>query len=114
MMRALLLALLLLVAPVAQAADAYWARPATLPEHFARHGAEVGARDEAAYVRLAASLLARAQRGEVPMKVARDGTIRVYDPQTHLFGAYNRDGGIRTLFVARDPRYFDRQPGEQR
>jgi pyocin large subunit-like protein len=110
MMRALLLALLLLATPAA-ALDAYWARPETLPDHFARHGEEVGARNPREYVQLADRLLQRAQRGEIPYKVAQDGTMRAYDPATHLFGAYNRDGGIRTLFVARDPHYFDRQPG---
>lgn len=110
-MRALLLALLLLATPAA-ASDAYWARPDSLPEHFAKHGEEVGARSPREYVQLAARLLQRAERGEIPLKVARDGTMRAYDPATRLFGAYNRDGGIRTLFVARDPHYFDRQPGQ--
>ncbi|MDB5366516.1 MAG: repeat protein [Rhodospirillales bacterium] len=111
--RGLLLVLLLLVTPAA-ASDAYWARPASLPDHFARHGEEVGARTPQAYVKLAAQLLERAERGEIPLKVARDGTLRAYDPITHLFGAYNADGGIRTLFVAHDPHYFDRQPGSLR
>lgn len=113
MMRAVLLALMLLAAP-AFAADAYWARPESLPDHFARHGEEVGARTPRDYVALADRLLQRAQRGDVPMKIARDGTVRAYDPVTRLFGAYNSDGGIRTLFVARDPQYFDRQPGRLR
>ena len=113
MMRAILLALLLLTAP-AMAGDAYWSRPETLPDHFARHGEEVGARSPREYVQLADRLLQRGERGDVPMKVTRDGTRRIYDPATHLFGAFNRDGGIRTLFVARDPHYFDRQPGQLR
>jgi pyocin large subunit-like protein len=113
MMRAVFLALLLFVTP-ATAGDAYWARPDSLPDHFARHGEEVGAHTTREYVQLAVQLLQRAQRGEIPLKVARDGTMRAYDPATRLFGAYNRDGGIRTLFVARDPQYFSRQPGEVR
>jgi pyocin large subunit-like protein len=110
-LRGLLFALLLLVTSAAAASEAYWARPASLPDHFARHGEEVGARTPQDYVRLAARLLERAERGEIPLKVAPDGTLRAYDPATRLFGAYHRDGGIRTLFVARDPHYFDRQPG---
>ena len=40
-----------------------------------------------------------------------DGTIRVWDPKTRAFAAYNRDGTTRTYFKPGSPDYFERQPG---
>jgi pyocin large subunit-like protein len=91
-----------------------WGNPQTLDSHFRRHGADLGAADRRAYVAMAASLLRRAGPERLPTKLAGNGTIRIWDPQTGQFGAYNRDGSIRTLFLVRDPAYFARQPGRFR
>lgn len=91
-----------------------WGNPGTLRSHFQRHGAELGAADIRAYVAMAASLLRRAEAERLPTRIAGNGTIRIWDPRTGQFGAYNRDGSIRTLFRVTDPAYFARQPGEFR
>jgi hypothetical protein len=53
----------------------------------------------------------QSQAGSLPTKIDADGGIRVYDPTTNTFGAYNPGGSTRTLFKPSSPTYFDRQPG---
>lgn len=89
----------------------YWANPKTLSDHFKRHGADFNAVDEDDYARKAHELYEG--RDEFQVKADKDGVIRVYDPDTSAFGAYNADGTTRTFFKPSDgQRYFDRQPGE--
>jgi pyocin large subunit-like protein len=40
-----------------------------------------------------------------------DGTLRVWDPKTGAFAAYNRDRTAKTYFKPGNPDYFARQPG---
>jgi pyocin large subunit-like protein len=40
-----------------------------------------------------------------------DQSLRVYDPKTRAFAAYNRDGTTKTYFRPNSPTYWDRQPG---
>jgi hypothetical protein len=75
-----------------------WARRKTLKRHFEDHGADVGATTEADYVRAALALLRRAQAEGLPTKVAEDGDILVFDPESELFGVYRPDGRTRTLY----------------
>ena len=50
--------------------------------------------------------------GKVKMALADiDGVLRVYDPATRSFGAYNRDGTTRTFFKPGRRNYFADQPG---
>ncbi|MGH8095578.1 MAG: hypothetical protein ACREIF_19275 [Chthoniobacterales bacterium] len=89
-----------------------WGNPASLPDHFARHGTDFGARDANEYTRMASEFLRRAKIEGLPAKVDRDGVLRVFDPQSGAFGAYNRDGTTKTFFKPRSRGYFDRQPGQ--
>jgi hypothetical protein len=88
-----------------------WANLASLPDHFHRHGADFGAKDADDYARMAWEFLQRARVEGLPAKLDEDGVLRVFDPRTHTFAAYNRDGTTKTFFKARSPGYFDRQPG---
>lgn len=101
-------------APVtAGSAQQTWGRKETLADHFNRHGRDFNARDAEDYAAQAAALMQRARTSGLPAKRAGDGTIRVFDPATGAFGAYNRDGTTKTFFKPGSPSYFDRQPGER-
>ena len=90
-----------------------WGNPATLQDHFQRHGADFGAQSEQEYAQMAHDFYLRAQQENLQTKVdPRDGTIRVYDPQTNTFGSYNANGSTRTFFKpTAGQAYFDGQPG---
>ncbi|MGI8436424.1 MAG: hypothetical protein ACR2NX_05905 [Chthoniobacterales bacterium] len=88
-----------------------WGHPSSLPDHFARHGADVGARNPDDYARRAWEFLQRAKRDGLPAKVDRDGVLRVFDPASGAFAAYNRDGTTKTFFKPGSRDYFARQPG---
>ena len=47
----------------------------------------------------------------LPAKRDADGSLRVFDPATGAFAAYNRDGTTKTYFKPGSPGYFERQPG---
>lgn len=86
-----------------------WGRPETLQDHFNRHGADFGATDIYDYAAKAHALY---HRHGVEAKLDAAGTLRIYDPATGAFGAYNADGTTRTFFKPRRGQaYFDRQPG---
>ena len=90
-----------------------WADRTKLADHFARHGDDVGAATEAEYVQRAQDFLSRARSENLPMKVAQDGTIRVFDPETEVFASYTRDGLTRTIFKPDPPAtaYWAKQKG---
>ena len=62
---------------------------------------------------MAWEFLERARKEGLPAKVDSEKVLRVYDPKTRAFAAYNRDGTAKTFFKARNRRYFERQPGKQ-
>ncbi len=88
-----------------------WGRPDTLADHFARHGGDFNARDADDYAAQASALLQRARTEGLPAKRDSDGSLRVFDPATGAFGAYNPNGTTRTFFKPGNRAYFDRQPG---
>ena len=88
-----------------------WGRPESLADHFARHGSDFGARSADDYAAQAAGFLERARREGFPAKRDADGSLRVFDPATGTFGAYNRNGTAKTFFKPGNAGYFDRQPG---
>ncbi len=88
-----------------------WGSPKTLADHFARHGRDFGARDAEDYARQAWEFRQRAIREGLPAKRDSDGVVRVYDPRTRAFAAYNRDGTTRTYFKPGRRDYFNDQPG---
>jgi hypothetical protein len=100
-------------------ATATWGRPETLEDHFQRHGADFGAATQEEYALMASEFLQRSQMAGLPTKVDANGVIRVYDPATNTFGAYNPNGTTRTFLmpnpaVHRYPTnldYWNAQPG---
>ncbi len=90
-----------------------WGNISSLPDHFARHGSDFHARDQDDYARLAWEFLQRAKAEGLPAKVDPTGTLRVFDPKSGAFAAYNRNGTTKTFFKPGSPGYFDRQPGRQ-
>lgn len=89
-----------------------WGRTGSLDDHAARHGADVGATSAADYAGRASRFLQNALRDGLPTKIDAEGVIRVYDPQTNIFAAYNPDGTARTFFApSRRAAYWTDQPG---
>jgi len=82
-----------------------------LADHFARHGADFGATSEADYASQASQFLQRSQAEGLPTQIDANGGIRVYDPNTNTFGAYNANGTTRTFYQPSSPAYWSRQPG---
>jgi len=98
--------------PSSGASRQTWGHIDTLPDHFARHGRDFHARDADDYAAQAAAFLERARKSGLPAKRDADGSLRVFDPATGAFGAYNANGTTKTFFKPGDRSYFDRQPGE--
>lgn len=88
-----------------------WGYYATLQDHFDRHGSDFKARSPEDYAAMAWQFLQRAKAQDLPMKQDEDGVLRVFDPKTGAFAAYNRDGTTKTYFKPRSRDYFTRQPG---
>ena len=92
------------------ARETHWGRPGTLKDHFMRHGADFGAKSPREYAEMAFQFYRKAQEEKFPRKVDSDGTIRIYDPKTNTFGAYNSDGMTKTFFKPKDgKKYWQRQ-----
>jgi hypothetical protein len=88
-----------------------WGDYGSLEDHFVRHGPDFSARDAGDYARQAWAFRQRAYATGLPMKLDDDGTVRVFDPATGAFAAYNRNGTTRTYFKPGSRDYFARQPG---
>jgi len=88
-----------------------WGNVASLPDHFARHGRDFGAKDPDDYARMAWEFLQRAKAEGLPAKQDETGVLRVFDPKSGAFAAYNRDGTTKTFFKPGNSDYFARQPG---
>jgi pyocin large subunit-like protein len=83
---------------------------AQLDEHYQKHGAEFCAISEAEYLRLAQELRDAPPGGPILEARRRDGEFSKFDRRHSYFGAYNRDGTIRTFFIPNNgERYFRRQ-----
>jgi len=98
---------------VSASARQTWGHPETLPDHFARHGPDFGARTPDEYAAQAHAFLQRARTSGLAAKRDRNGELRIYDPATDTFGAYNADGTTKTFFKPGNPSYFDHQPGDR-
>lgn len=88
-----------------------WGSLRTLVDHFERHGRDFGSRNADDYAAQAWEFRQRAIREGLPAKRDTEGVLRIYDPRTRAFGAYNRDGTTRTYFKPGRRDYFDDQPG---
>ena len=88
-----------------------WGNISSLPDHFARHGGDFGAKSQDDYAAQAWRFRERAVTERLPMKLDTDGTVRVFDPKTRAFAAFNRDGTAKTFFRPDSTSYWQRQPG---
>lgn len=88
-----------------------WANMRTLDDHFARHGADFGARSADEYASMASEFFQRGGAQQFPTKIAPDGTVRMFDPATSTFGSFAPNGLTKTFFKPTSPTYWDRQPG---
>jgi pyocin large subunit-like protein len=80
-------------------------------DHYRKHGREFGAVSADEYLALAQRLRDAPVGGDI-LEIVRevDGVITRYDRSNQHFGAYNRDGTIRTFFIPNDGEsYFRRQ-----
>jgi pyocin large subunit-like protein len=83
---------------------------AQLEEHYQKHGHEFGAIGKTEYLRLAQALRDAPAGGPILEARRPDGEFSRFDRRHSYFGAYNRDGTIRTFFIPNDgERYFHRQ-----
>lgn len=79
-------------------------------EHYQKHGREFGNITAAQYLKLAQDLRDAPSGGPILEAIKPGGVISRFDRRTGYFGAYNRDGTIRTFFIPNDgERYFRRQ-----
>ncbi|MGH9320413.1 MAG: hypothetical protein ACRD3V_11095, partial [Vicinamibacteria bacterium] len=91
---------------------ARWGKPGMLSDHFARHGADFGAKSADDYARMADDFFEQSQKAGLPTKIGPDGTIRVYDPASNTFGSFNPNGTTKKFFKPSGGQaYWDRQPG---
>ena len=83
---------------------------ALLDEHYEKHGHEFGAISKAEYLRLAQGLRDAPVGGPILEDRRPDGEFSRFDRGHGYFGAYNRNGTIRTFFIPNaGERYFRRQ-----
>ncbi|HTW67805.1 MAG TPA: hypothetical protein VME17_24490 [Bryobacteraceae bacterium] len=83
---------------------------AQLDEHYAKHGAEFGAISKAEYLRLAQALRDAPVGGPILESRRPNGEFSKFDRRHGYFGAYNRNGTIRTFFIPNNgERYFRNQ-----
>ena len=89
-----------------------WANLASLQDHFDRHGRDFSSTSPEDYAAQAWRFLQRARDGSLQMKLdATDGTVRIFDPKTRAFAAFNESGRTKTFFKPESPSYWQRQPG---
>ncbi|WP_344609657.1 hypothetical protein [Sporichthya brevicatena] len=97
--------------PMGVPTDESWGNANSLARHFRDHGADFGATSAEDYASQASQFFQRGLQGGLPTKVDADGVIRVYDPSSNTFGAFNPPGTTRTFFKPTSPGYWSRQPG---
>jgi hypothetical protein len=99
-------------APLRLSVSETWGNPNTLARHFRDHGADFAARNADEYANMASDFFQRSQLNRLPTRIDADGVIRVYDPATNTFGAFNPSGTTRTFFTPkRGIDYWCDQPG---
>lgn len=89
-----------------------WGHLDSLQDHFERHGGDFSSKSPDDYAAKAWLFLQRARAENLPMKLDdTDRTLRVFDPATRVFAAYNGAGKTKTFFKPDNPSYWQRQPG---
>jgi pyocin large subunit-like protein len=100
----------LLLAILLYASGPGFRSPALLNEHYLKHGHEFGAISKAEYLNLAQALRDAPVGGPILESRRPSGEFSRFDRRRGYFGAYNRNGTIRTFFIPNDgERYFQRQ-----
>ena len=94
-----------------QVAEKYgWGDTEKLNEHFKNHGKQFGSKSPRDYAQRAKAFYDKAMKQKLPMFQDKYGTIRIYDPKTNIFGAYNSNGTPRTIFKPRSKeKYYNSQ-----
>jgi pyocin large subunit-like protein len=83
---------------------------AQFEEHYQKHGSEFGHISKQEYLHLAQELRDAPAGGPILEARRPDGEFSRFDRRHGYFGAYNRDGTIRTFFIPNaGERYFLRQ-----
>jgi pyocin large subunit-like protein len=101
---------LLLLAFLLYASGPGFRSRAQFDEHYQKHGAEFGAISQSEYLRLAQELRDAPPGGPILEARRPNGEFSRFDRRHGYFGAYNRDGTIRTFFIPNNgERYFRRQ-----
>ncbi|MBX7212360.1 MAG: fibronectin type III domain-containing protein [Verrucomicrobiaceae bacterium] len=90
-----------------------WGNPASLLDHYERHGADFRAKSADDYAAQAWFFREQGRAAGWPMKMDTDGTVRIWDGRTGSFAAYNSDGTTKTFFKPGSAGYWERQPGRQ-
>ncbi len=109
-MRILRVAIGLMLAIVLLASGPGFRSRRAFEEHFQKHGREFGNISQAEYLRLAQDLRDAPPGGPILEAIKSGGVVTRFDRRNNHFGAYNRDGTIRTFFIPADgERYFHRQ-----
>lgn len=89
-----------------------WCHLDTLEDHYERHGADFRSTSSGHYAAQAWRFLQHARLSSLPMKWDdADRTLRVWEPKTRSFAAYDSRGKTRTYFRPSNPDYWNRQPG---
>jgi pyocin large subunit-like protein len=82
-----------------------------LQDHYDRHGADFSATSPDDYAAQAWRFRERVVAEKLPMKWDGD-TVRMFDPKSGAFAAFNRDGTTKTYFKPGGQSYWQRQPGK--
>ncbi len=98
--------------PVAPPTKKTWGYLPSLQDHFDRHGRDFSASSPDDYAAKAWMFLQYAKQNGLPMKWDdSDDTLRIWEPKSRAFAAFNRDGTTKTFFRPGNSSYWSRQPG---
>lgn len=61
------------------------------------------------YTKRANDFYKRGKSEKLPTVIDKSGNIRMYDPKTNTFGAYNSDGTTRSFYKPTSKNYFENQ-----
>lgn len=100
------------VQPRAPPTQETWGYMPSLQDHYERHGKDFRCTSADDYAAKAWLFLQYAKQKSLPMKWDdSDGTLRIWEPTSRAFAAFNRDGTTKTFFRPNSPTYWSRQPG---
>jgi hypothetical protein len=88
-----------------------WANPdlGKFEDHYEAHRADFGSTSPEEYAARANGFYNMGQDEKLPALETNHGYIKMYDPETNTFGAYNSEGQTNTFFKPTSSTYFERQ-----